>query len=155
MRRIGRRYAPVRPVVSLRGTFGPDRARALRPLLAMLRNLEHNMKPKAEVESWFEWIAENPSVPVRVLPKLDAKFDRYSMSLLRAFDIDMHQEERARESDEPTVRPGIGIYRFEDREELRCKAERTSVEMPTRSQRSRAINSLRRAGPRRKAAPMP
>jgi len=59
------------------------------------------MKPMSQVEGWFEWIAENPSVPVRALQKLDAKLDRYGMNLLRAFDIDMLQEEETRKVGEP------------------------------------------------------
>ena len=132
VRRVRQGYVPVRHALSLRRLYGPQRARALRPLVSILRTLEHNMKPMSEVEGWFEWIAENPSVPVRALQKLDAKLDRYGMNLLRAFDIDMLQEEETRKAGEPTVRLGIGIYRFEDREEQR-KAERGRVELPTRS----------------------
>jgi hypothetical protein len=112
--RVGSRYAPARHAVSLRGTYGPERARAQRPLLGMLRTLEHNMKPKAEVGSWFEWMAENPRVPVRSLAKLDAKVARYGMNLLRSLDIEMHKEEMTCRSGDPTVRLGIGIYWFED-----------------------------------------
>ena len=136
VRRVRQGYVPVRRALSLRRVYGPQRARALRPLVSILRTLEHNMKPMSEVEGWFEWIAENPSVPVRALQKLDAKLDRYGMNLLRAFDIDMLQEEETRKAGEPTVRLGIGIYRFEDREE-QPKAERGRVEVPTRSQRDR------------------
>ena len=136
VRRVRQGYVPVRHALSLRRLYGPQRARALRPLVSILRTLEHNMKPMSEVEGWFEWIAENPSVPVRALQKLDAKLDRYGMNLLRVFDIDMLQEEETRKAGEPTVRLGIGIYRFEDREE-QPKAERGRVEVPTRSQRDR------------------
>ena len=91
VRRVRQGYVPVRHALSLRRLYGPQRARALRPLVSILRTLEHNMKPMSEAEGWFEWIAENPSVPVRALQKLDAKLDRYGMNLLRAFDIDMLQ----------------------------------------------------------------
>ena len=150
VRRVRQGYVPVRHALSLRRLYGPQRARALRPLVSILRTLEHNMKPMSEVEGWFEWIAENPSVPVRALQKLDAKLDRYGMNLLRAFDIDMLQEEETRKAGEPTVRLGIGIYRFEDREEQR-KAERGRVEVPTRSQRDRRPTpSIRRVGRERR-----
>ncbi len=95
-------------------------------------------------------VDENPSVPVRALERLDAKLHRYGMNLLRAFDIDMLQEEETRKAGEPTVRLGIGIYRFEDREDQR-KAERGRVEVPTRSQRDRrSTPSIRRVGRERR-----
>ena len=144
VRRVRQGYLPVRHALSFRRLDGPLRARALRPLISLLRTLEHNMKPMSEVEGWFEWIAENPSVPVRALQKLDAKLDRYGMNLLRAFDIDMLQEEETRKAGEPTVRLGIGIYRFEDREEQR-KAKRGRVEAPQRDRRPKpSIRRVRR-----------
>jgi hypothetical protein len=150
VRRVRQGYVPVHHALSLRRLYGPQRARALRPLVSILRTLEHNMKPMSEVEGWFEWIAENPCVPVRALQKLDAKLDRYGMNLLRAFDIDMLQEEETRKAGERTVRLGIGIYRFEDREEHR-KAERGRVEVPARSQRDRRPTpSIRRVGRERR-----
>jgi len=147
VRRVRQGYVPVRHALSFRRLYGPQRARALRPLVSLLRTLEHNMKPMSEVEGWFEWIAENPSVPVRALQKLDAKLDRYGMNLLRAFDIDMLQEAETRKAGEPTVRLGIGIYRFEDREEPR-KAKREQVEAPQRDRRPKP--SIRRVGRERR-----
>jgi len=72
VRRVRQGYVPVRHALSFRRLYGPLRARALRPLVSILRTLEHNMKPMSEGEGWFEWIAENPSVPVRALQELDA-----------------------------------------------------------------------------------
>jgi hypothetical protein len=53
------------------------------------------------------------------------------------------------------VRLGIGIYRFEDRAELEGKADRSSVQVPTRSQGKLTTNSLRRGLRRQKRARMP
>jgi hypothetical protein len=140
--RIGKLYAPAQQAVLLRGTYGPERSRALRPLLAMLRTLEHNLMPSSEVPGWFEWIAENPRVPLRALPKLDAKIARQGMGVLQALDIDMHEEEQTRASGEPVVRVGIGFYRFEEPSEESAgpKHEIASSSGQSRARRKRKLH---------------
>jgi hypothetical protein len=80
----------------------------------MLRTLEHNTLPKHAARSWFEYIAENPGFPVRSLAAFDERLDRLGMKFLHAIDADMHRRERSRREGEPTVRIGVGVYRFED-----------------------------------------
>jgi hypothetical protein len=114
VRRVGSRYIPRSEALSLRGARGPDRFRNIRALVCMLRTLEHNLQPKSEVRSWFEYIAENPRFPVRARADFDTRLDRAGMRFLHALDADMHRRERARRSGEPTGRIGVGVYRFEE-----------------------------------------
>jgi len=113
LRRVGRSYVPRGRTIQMRGTAAPVHERNLRPLRGMLRTLEHNSRPRHEGRSWLELLAENPLVPVSALARLDAQFDRLGGELARRWDAAMHLAERRRRPGEPTVRLGIGVYRFE------------------------------------------
>jgi hypothetical protein len=114
LRRVGSRYVPRERMVVLRGTDVADSFRKLRGLLGMLRAFEHNEVSRREVPGWFEAFADNPHFPVRAIPSLDQKVRAEAHRLLVRFDSDMHREERLRDPNEPTVRIGVGIYRFEE-----------------------------------------
>ena len=113
LRRVGKRYVPRGRTIQMRGTAAPVHERNLRPLRGMLRTLEHNSRPRHEGRSWLELLAENPLVPVSALARLDAQFDRLGGELARRWDAAMHLAERRRRPGEPTVRLGIGVYRFQ------------------------------------------
>ncbi len=114
VRRVGSRYIPGSEALSLRGAGGPDRFRNIRALVCILRTLEHNLEPKSEVRSWFEYIAENPRFPARARADFDTRLDRAGMQFLHALDADMHRRERTRKPGEPIGRIGVGVYRFEE-----------------------------------------
>ena len=142
LRRIGRRYAPRSRSLALRGTGGPTNFRNLRGLTAMLRTLEHNGRPRRLARGWFEVFAENPAFPARARAAFDARLDRLGMDFLQAIDSDMHRRELTRKPGEPTVRIGVGVYRFED-EDL---DERGPDEKdPPRRKRERTRNRRRSA----------
>jgi hypothetical protein len=113
LRRIGNRYVPRERVVVIRGTAA-DSFRRLRLLLGMLRTFEHNQRPKRQVPGWFEAFADNPRFPVSAIPAFDRKVRTEANRLLLQLDSVMHREERMRDPQEPTVRMGVGVYRFEE-----------------------------------------
>jgi hypothetical protein len=125
IRRVGSRYVPAKRELSLRGSEGPTHFRSLRGLVGMLRTLEHNTLPKRAARSWFEYIAENPAFPVRMLAAFDERLDRVGMRFLHAIDADMHRRERAGKASEPTVRIGVGVYRFDDTGDPLARARRS------------------------------
>jgi hypothetical protein len=114
LRRIGTRYAPKGRALVLRNTRGPDHFRNMRGLLAMLRTLEHNTRPKRRVPGWFERFAENPAFPMSARATFDTRLYEHGMKFLRAMDADMHRQELRRKPGEPVVRIGVGVYRFEE-----------------------------------------
>jgi len=114
LRRKGQNYVPKDRVLLLRNAGGPEHFRHLRALVAMLRTLEHNSQPKRRVPGWYEVFAENPRFPVRAIPAFDRRLRFHSDNLLRRFDTAMLQQERVRKPGEPTVRIGVGVYRFEE-----------------------------------------
>ena len=114
LRRMGDRYVPRDRMVMLRGTAYADSFRRLRSLLGILRAFEHNLRSKREVPRWFEAFAYNPRFPVRAIPGFDQKVRAHANKLLLQLDGDMHREERLRDPNEPTVRIGVGVYRFEE-----------------------------------------
>jgi hypothetical protein len=114
LRRVGERYVPRERSLVIRGEDLVDSFRKLRGLLGMLRTFEHNQRPKGQVPGWFEAFADNPHFPVRAIPSFDRKVRAEADRLLVQFDSDMHREERSRDPNEPTVRIGVGIYRFEE-----------------------------------------
>lgn len=114
VRRIGSRYAPRSRAVAFRGTGAPLHARNLRALLGLLRTIEHNLEPKDRVPPWFEYVAENPRFPVSVREPFDVGLREDAMTFLRNQDSRMLNHERKAKPGEPTVRMGVGVFRFEE-----------------------------------------
>jgi hypothetical protein len=114
LRRLGSRYVPRGRVVSLRGVRGPNEFRNLRGLLAMLRTLEHNGRPRRQAPSWFEFCAENPRIPKRACVKYDDFVSVRAMRFLYDVDSELRRLELTCKPGEPTVRLGTGVYRFEE-----------------------------------------
>jgi hypothetical protein len=79
----------------------------------MLRTLEHNIEPKDRVPAWFEYVAENPRFPVSAREPFDVRLREDAMTFLRSQDSRMLNHERKAKPGEPTVRMGVGVYRFE------------------------------------------
>jgi hypothetical protein len=114
VRRSGSRYAPRSRAVAFRGTGAPLYARNLRALLGLLRTLEHNLGPKDKVPAWFEYVAENPRFPVSAREPFDVGLREDAMIFLRNQDSRMLNHERKLKPGEPTVRMGVGVFRFEE-----------------------------------------
>jgi hypothetical protein len=114
LRRVGTRYVPQDRALSLRGAGGPDHFRKLRCLQGFLRTLEYNDRPRRRVPGRFEFFAENPNFPVSARAAFDNRLRPRGMRFLMQIDADMLRHERARRKGEPTVRVGVGVYRFED-----------------------------------------
>lgn len=114
VRPIGKRYAPRSRAVAFRGTGAPLYARNLRALLGLLRTIEHNNEPKDKVSSWFEYVAENPRFPVSARGPFDATLREDAMTFLFNQDSRMLNQERRAKPGEPTVRMGVGVFRFEE-----------------------------------------
>ena len=114
VRRNGSRYSPRSRAVAFRGTGAPLHARNLRALLGMLRTLEHNIEPKDKVAPWFEYVAENPRFPVSAREPYDVGLREDAMTFLRNQDSRMLNHQRKAKPGEPTVRMGVGVYRFEE-----------------------------------------
>lgn len=114
LRRLGSRYVPRGRVLSLRGVRGPNEFRNLRGLLAMLRTLEHNSRPRRQAPSWFEFAAENPRIPKRACARYDEFVATRAMRFLFDADAELRRLELTCRPGEPTVRLGTGVYRFQE-----------------------------------------
>jgi hypothetical protein len=137
LRRVGNRYVPRERALVLRGSDLADSFRRLRGLLGMLRAFEHNQRSKRQDPTWFEAFADNPRFPVRAIPGFDRKVRARANKLLEQFDGDMHREERSRDPAEPTVRIGVGVYRFEENLEPSAKARKKRTRRPRKPQKRR------------------
>jgi Family of unknown function (DUF6502) len=114
LRQVGTRYVPRDRLVSVRGSGPPYHAWSLQTLVSMLGNLEHNSRPQRSTPGWFTAFAVIPRFPVRELPAFDRWLRRAGNRFLAQSDTRMHDRERARRRGEPTVRLGVGVYRFEE-----------------------------------------
>lgn len=114
LRKRGSRYVPRSRALSLRGMRGPNEFRNLRGLLAMLRTIEHNSRPRRQAPSWFEFSAENPRIPKRACGKFDEFVRVRAMRYLYDADSELRRLELTCKPGEPTVRLGTGVYRFEE-----------------------------------------
>jgi hypothetical protein len=114
IQRFGNLYELRTRTLYLRSTEAPGRLHGLRALLGLLKNLEHNSDPTTNPVHWFEHFAENPRLPIRARAQIGAKLDRLGLSFLNGLDADMQLASETLRPGEPTVRMGIGVYRFED-----------------------------------------
>ena len=137
VRSIGSRYLPRSRAVAFRGTGAPLHARNLRALLGMLRTLEHNIAPKDKVAPWFEYVAENPRFPVSAREPYDVGLREDAMTFLRNQDSRMLSHQRKGKPGEPTVRMGVGVYRFEEEVSPQTAATRRAKRPRSRSNRKK------------------
>jgi Family of unknown function (DUF6502) len=114
VRKVGERYAARSRALALRGTGAPTHAHSLRGLLGLLTTLEHNVEPVSKAPTWFEYFAENPRFPVSAREDFDAAFRPDAMRFLGNWDSRMLTDERKAKPGEPTVRIGVGVYRYEE-----------------------------------------
>jgi hypothetical protein len=138
LKRVGARYVPRGRTVTLRGARGRVRFLNLRVLLAMLRTFDHNDGERAQPRDRFEFLVENPNVPKSARAGFDRFFGDVGMRCLFVADGELRRLELTRKPGEPTVRLGVGIFRYGDEE-------------PGLDSRSRRPSrALRRATPARK-----
>jgi hypothetical protein len=116
LKRSGAGYLPRGRTLMLRGARGPAHFRNLRGLLALLRTFGHNNRPRREARGRFEFLVENPNVPKSARPGFDRFFSKVGMGCLFEADGELRRLELTRKPGEPTVRLGVGIFRFEDEE---------------------------------------
>jgi hypothetical protein len=125
--RTGSRYIAVRRWVSTLGSHGSSgRGSCLRTVGDLLRTLEHNLLPGEPSEGWFQRFAENTRVPISKIPEIERHLERKGMPFLKWWDAYLRRCANDRRAGEPTVRFGIGIYRFEQ------ACEEVSHPSPTR-----------------------
>ena len=137
VRRSGSRYSPRSRAVAFRGTGAPLHARNLRALLGLLRTLEHNLGPKDKHPAWFEYVADNPRFPVGAREPFDARLRQDAMTFLLNQDSQMLNHERKTKPGEPTVRMGVGVFRFEEEVSPESPAMRRTKRGRLRSNRKK------------------
>jgi hypothetical protein len=113
LRRIGRRYVPRARAALHRGSPRSQSARSLRILLGLLRNIEHNARPRSAGPSWPEFTADCPQFPVRLRAAFDIRALKEALEMTRQKDAEMRRAESSRRPDEPTVPLSFGVYVFE------------------------------------------
>jgi hypothetical protein len=113
LRRIGRRYVPRARTVRHRGSPRSQSAHSLRILLGLLRNVEHNARPRSAGPSWPEFTADCPQFPVRLRTAFNIRAEKDALALTRQKDAEMRRAESSRRPDEPTVPLSVSFYLFE------------------------------------------
>jgi hypothetical protein len=132
LRRSGARYLPRDRMLMFRGSGRPSHARSLRALLAMLRTLEHNARPRRSTPGWYEVFAVNARVPVSAVAEFDRWLRRHGNRLLEQADGKLHGYEQKRRKGERTVRAGAGLYRIGEDEDALPPKRRTRRRLPPR-----------------------
>lgn len=138
VQKVGGRYVARMPWVSLRGMRKETSARNLRGLRGMLSNYEHNLLPRDQVDSWFEYTADNDRFPVSQEGALADFLLRDCMASLRRVDAFMLLCEQERKPGEPTMHVGFGMYRYQDEDPAQSSP-------PKASRSKRRTRSVRRA----------
>ena len=115
LRRVGRRYIPRARAVRHRGSPRSQSAHSLRILLGLLRNVEHNARPRSAGPSWPEFTADCPRFPARLRSGFNIRAEKEALAMTRQKDAEMRRAESSRRPGEPTVPLSFGIYVFEGR----------------------------------------
>jgi hypothetical protein len=113
LRRIGRRYIPRARTVRHRGSPRSQSAHSLRILLGLLRNVEHNARPRSAGPSWPEFTADCPQFPVRLRAAFDIRAEKDALAMTRQKDAEMRRAESSRRPGESTVPLSVSFYLFE------------------------------------------
>lgn len=133
----GGKLLAVKRVVILRGISGPGDFRNLRSVQAMLRTAEHNAMPADIAPGWLERMAENANFPTKELPRFDRFLERETMGYLGRLDVYMRNAEVERKEGEPTVRLGVGMYRFQEEPASETPAHAPASDVKTHRRRRR------------------
>ncbi len=142
--KAGKRYVARMRWVSLRGMAQETSARNLRGLCGMLSNYEHNLLPREQAESWFEYTAENEHFPRSQEGALADFCQRDCMASLRRVDAFMLRCEQERRPGEPTMHVGFGMYRYQDEDPVHEVRRRRSRDPRQRRPGWRAMRAMRR-----------
>jgi hypothetical protein len=113
LRRVGRRYVPRTRTVRHRGSPRSQSAHSLRILLGLLRNIEHNARPRRAGPSWPEFTADCPRFPVRLRAAFNNRAEKEALAMTRQKDAEMRRAESGRHPNEPTVPLSVNVYVFE------------------------------------------
>lgn len=112
LQRTGRAYLPRdRALIFARPG---DVTAALPGLFGLLKTLDHNSQRRRTGPKWLQLFARNPYFPVSALPAFERRIRRRIRRVVAEVDSQMHRYERARKTNEPTVRIGFGAYHFEE-----------------------------------------
>lgn len=113
IRRRGALWVPTRRYISYRGHPLGQHLHGLQVLLGMLRNIEHNVAAGRRVPTWFEYVAENSSVPRRASRSIDQQVGEQGLKFLHRMDRMLRLHELHRKGRERAMRVGIGVYLYE------------------------------------------
>lgn len=112
----GNWYVPQHRGVVLATDAGPAAFRTVRVVSAFLRTCEHNLDldPADRLHRWFERISENRDFPVSKLAEFSAFLEQHGDPFLKLMDTYMRGCEAAKEPGEPTIKLGVGVFRYHE-----------------------------------------
>lgn len=141
LRKEGELYVPTSRAISFRGKAGIPQTRNLRVLASLLRTLEHNGQLESAGHTLVEFFAVNPRFPLAQLHSFHERVLRpKAMAFLNQADSDMHRRELVRSEGEPTVRLGIGVYAFEEKEPAQRSSKLKRAPSIRRANYKRVLN---------------
>lgn len=103
------------------------RQHALHVLRGLLSTVEHNINAASPQDRLFEASAENPRVPLRLVPLFEKQMLPRALTFLHHLDGDMKRRELTTRPGEPTARVGISV----------CFYSEPSEPAPARTKRAR------------------
>lgn len=114
IRRQGRLFVPRGRALSYRGSPIGQHLHGLLVLQGMLRNVEHNVRAGRHAPTWFEFVAENSSIPAAAVRLVEREVRGRGMPFLNAMDLEMRQVERHRTPKQKTQHVAVGVYFYSD-----------------------------------------
>lgn len=116
VRQEGDWYVPQNRGVVLATDAGPAAYRTVRVVSAFLRTCGHNLDldPSDRLHRWFERISENRDFPLSKLAEFAAFLEQHGDPFLKLIDAYMRVCEAAKEPHEPTIKLGVGVFRYQE-----------------------------------------
>jgi hypothetical protein len=110
LRRVGRMYVPYDTWVAHPSNSPSQHAHHMRVFVEFLRTLDHNTRVRRMDDRWYQFAADNASIPVSQIAALNHYLRATGHSFLREKDAMMYRMARKRRNNELTQAVSIGVY---------------------------------------------
>jgi hypothetical protein len=125
LRRQGRMYVPYDTWVAHPSSSPSQHAHHMRVFVEFLRTLDHNTHAPGMGERWYQYAADNASIPVSQLAALNHYLRTTGHAFLKDKDSLMYRMARKRKRGESTRPVSIGIYLSQRQEPASSQRPRT------------------------------
>ena len=121
----GRLYVPYDSWVAHPSNSPSQHAHHMRVFVEFLRTLNHNTRARSTDDRWYQYAADNASIPISQIAALNRYLRAAGHAFLKDKDALMYRMARKQKSGEPTRPVSIGVYLSQSRDPSGPRRNRT------------------------------